>query len=493
MNNYLKNKWVKFGMAVIVYLLIVIWTENYWWLIGVTAIFDIFISKKILSLNTMNKYLKNKWVKFGLAETAYLLWVIWSGNYWWLIGLPVIFDIYISKKVHWAFWKKKGVEKQTKIVEWVDAIIFAVIAASFIRTFFFEAYTIPTSSMEKSLLVGDYLFVSKSAYGPRKPMTPLSFPFVHHSLPGTTSKSYSEAWQRPYERIAGTRTIKNNDAVVFNFPEGDTVCLEEQAQSYYQLCRSYGRDNVWKRYTVAHRPVDKCENYIKRCVAIPGDSLQVIDGQLHINGRPQKQAGITQYKYAILTDGSSINPRAMQKLGISKEDFDYSMLGAGQYILPLSEENAKRIASFINVKQIQRINAGDRDGSNYIFPHDTLYRWNEDNFGPIWLPKKGETTELTLNNLPLYKRVIGHYEGNKLEVKDSSIYINGEAANNYTFKMNYYWMMGDNRHNSQDSRFWGYVPEDHIVGRASLIWLSIDKDKSFPKNIRFKRMLRSIH
>lgn len=441
----------------------------------------------------MRDFLRNKWVKFGIAELAFLLWVIWSANWWWLLGLAIIFDIYITKRVHWAFWKKKDTKKQTKVVEWVDAIIFAVIAASFIRTFFFEAYTIPTSSMEKSLLVGDYLFVSKSAYGPRKPQTPLSFPFVHHSMPGSTTKSFSEAWQRPYDRIAGYRTIENNDAVVFNFPEGDTVCVEEQAQSYYQLCRTYGRDRVWNRYTVVHRPVDKCENYIKRCVAISGDSLKVVDGQLYINNKEQEEAGITQLRYAIQTDGSSINPRALQKLGVSKEDLDYAMVGTGQYILPLSEDVAQRISTFSNVKQIKRMNAGNTDGSSYIFPHDTAYKWNQDNFGPIWIPKKGATTELNLANLPLYERIIGHYEENKLEVKNNVIFINNEEANSYTFKMDYYWMMGDNRHNSQDSRFWGYVPEDHIVGRASLIWLSIDKDKSFPKNIRFSRMLRPVH
>jgi signal peptidase I len=441
----------------------------------------------------MKDFLKNKWVKFAIVGTLYLLWVIWNTNYWWLLVLPVIFDIYVTQKVHWAFWKKKGVEKQTKVVEWIDALIFAVIAASFIRTFFFEAYTIPTSSMEKSLLVGDYLFVSKSAYGPRKPMTPISFPFVHHSLPMTnnTKKSFIESWQRDYFRMKGYRTIKNNDVVVFNFPEGDTVCVENQAPSYYQLCRSMGRENVWKRYTVIHRPVDKCENYIKRCVGIPGDSLRIIDGQLFVNGKPQEKAGEVQYLYHIITDGSTINPKALQKLGIALDDI--RIVQNGYYQIPMSEKVAKRISTFNIVKQVQRQNAEDADDSGEVFPQDARYKWNVDNYGPIWIPKKGETTPLTLENLPLYERIIGHYEGNKLEVKDSIIYINGELATNYTFAMDYYWLMGDNRHNSLDARYWGYVPEDHVVGRASLVWLSLDKDLSFPKNIRFKRMFRSIH
>jgi signal peptidase I len=411
------------------------------------------------------------------------------------LGLPIIFDIYITQKVYWTFWKKKGVEKQTKVVEWIDAIIFAVIAATFIRTFFFEAYTIPTSSMEKSLLVGDYLFVSKAAYGPRKPNTPLSFPFVHHSLPFTnnTVKSFIEVWERPYMRMKGYRKIKNNDVVVFNFPEGDTVCIENQAPSYYQLCRDLGRSEVWQRYTVIHRPVDKCENYIKRCVGISGDSLQVIDGQLYINGKPQVKAGEVQYRYVILTDGTQINPKALQKLGVSVDDYKQGYIQPGYYVLPLTESVAKRISTFNFVRKVEKTNAGNRDGSKYIFPHDSRYKWNEDNFGPIWIPKKGVKIALNLDNLPLYKRVIGHYEHNKLEVKDSTIYINNKPADSYTFKMNYYWMMGDNRHNSLDSRFWGYVPEDHVVGRASLVWLSIDKDLSFPKNIRFRRMFKTIN
>ena len=227
----------------------------------------------------MNKLLDSKWFKFGLVGGLYLLWVIWLNNYWWLIGLGVIYDIYITEKVHWSFWKKKNPEdgKQTKVVEWVDAIIFAVIAATFIRMFFIEAYTIPTSSMEKSMMVGDYLFVSKTAYGPKMPNTPISFPFVHHTMPmSTTMKSFSTIIHNPYRRIAGFGKVKNDDVVVFNFPEGDTVAVNMQERSYYELVRSYGRDKVWgdKRVfgDIIYRPVDKRENYIKRCVAIAGDS-----------------------------------------------------------------------------------------------------------------------------------------------------------------------------------------------------------------------------
>ncbi len=443
----------------------------------------------------MKKILSDKWFKFGIVACIYLLWVIWNTNYWWLFGLPVIFDIYITKKVHWAFWKKKGVKKQTKVIEWVDAIIFAVIAASLIRTFIFEMYTIPTSSMEKSLLVGDYLLVSKSAYGPRKPITPLSVPFVHHSLPLTNNskKSFIEAWQRDYFRMKGYRTIKNNDVVVFNFPEGDTVCVENQAPSYYQLCRDMGRNNVWNRFTVVHRPVDKCENYVKRCVAIPGDSIKIVDGQLFVNNKKQEPVGKIQYRYSILTDGSNINPKALQKLGVAIDDISQGYMQPGYYRIPLTTEVADRISTFNIVRQVIKENAGDRDGSGYVFPHDSKFKWNEDNYGPLWIPKKGATINLTIDNLPIYKRIIGHYEGNTLKVADSVIYINNEPASSYTFKMDYYWMMGDNRHNSLDSRFWGFVPEDHVVGRAAFVWLSLDKDQRFPKNLRFKNMFKFVH
>lgn len=439
----------------------------------------------------MEKPTKKSIIKFGIYITLYILWIIWNGNLWWLLGIPVIFDSLITKKVHWAFWKKKGVKKQTKLVEWVDAIIFAVVVASLIRTFFIEAYKIPTSSMEKSMLVGDYLFVNKFTYGPRKPMTPIAVPFVHHTMPFTaTTPSFSTAWQRDYKRMAGFRKIKNNDIVVFNFPEGDTVCLENQAPSYYQLVRDYGRSTIWKHFTIAYRPVDKRENYVKRCVAIPGDTLKIVNGDLFINGQMQG-AGEMQYRYDIYTDGTTINPKALQKIGLSVDDINHGYIEPSHYQLPLTYGMVDQLRTFRFIKKIQRVNAGDRyDGTS--FPHNENYRWNEDNFGPLWVPAKGATVELTMHNLPLYQRIIKNYEGNNLIVKDSSIYINGALATSYTFKQDYYWMMGDNRHNSLDSRFWGFVPEDHIVGKPSMIWFSTDKDNSFPKSIRWRRIFNII-
>ena len=445
----------------------------------------------------MKEILSNKWFKFSVVGGLYLLWVIWMGNFWWLTGLAVIFDMYITEKVHWAFWKKKNPPngRQTKVVEWIDAIIFAVIAATFIRMFFIEAYTIPTSSMEKSLLVGDYLFVSKTAYGPKTPNTPLSFPFVHNTMPLTKgTKSYLEWIQRPYHRMAGFGKIKNDDVVVFHFPEGDTVALNMQAASYHQLVRDYSRERVWddKRNfgEIVSRPVDKRENYIKRCVAIPGDEIKLERGQLFVNGKPQQTIPGLQHNYRVTTNGTAINPKALDKLKIAEDD--RNVYSSEQYEFPLTDENAGKLKEFSNVVSVEKIAREPGIWEPGIFPSHQNFQWNVDNFGPITIPGKGKTVQLTIDNLPLYKRIISVYENNKLEVNGSEIKINGEAATSYTFKMDYYWMMGDNRNNSADSRYWGFVPEDHVVGKAKFIWLSMDKDRSFPAKIRLGRMFSGI-
>lgn len=444
----------------------------------------------------MSKIFDGKWFKFGLVGSLYLLWVIWLGNYWWLIGLAVIFDIYVTEKVHWSFWKKKSPPngKQTKVVEWVDAIIFAVIAATFIRMFFIEAYTIPTSSMEKSMMVGDYLFVSKTAYGPKLPNTPISFPFVHHTMPfSTTIKSFSTLIHNPYRRIAGFGKVKNDDVVVFNFPEGDTVALSMQDRSYYELVRSYGRDKVVdeKRFfgDIVYRPVDKRENYIKRCIAIPGDSLKIVQGQVYVNGKAQKEIPGMQYKYFVNINGTAINNNALEKLDIERSGIE----GDGsRYVMSLTTDQIKKMAGLKFIQSTERVVWPANNSDPAIFPSDPKFSWNLDNFGPIWVPKKGATVSLTLDNLPLFKRIIDVYEDNDLLVKDGAIYINGALAKSYTFKMDYFWMMGDNRYNSADSRYWGFVPEDHIVGKASLVWLSLDKNKSFLSKIRWERFFMGV-
>lgn len=439
---------------------------------------------------------KSQLIQFGIVSGLYLLWVIWLSNFWWLLGLVIIFDMYITDKVHWTFWKKKNppLGRQTKVVEWVDAIIFAVIAATFIRMFFIEAYTIPTSSMEKSMMVGDYLFVSKTAYGPKLPNTPIAFPFVHHTMPFTAATpSFSEIIHNKYKRLAGFGRIKNDDVVVFNFPEGDTVATNVQERSYYELVRSFGRErvNTDKRSfgDIIYRPVDKRENYIKRCVAIPGDSLKIVGGQVYINGKAQKEIPGLQAKYLVTIQGTSLNSSAMEKLDISQDDIEGS--GSKMAIL-LTSDKVKIMDGMKFILAKEKITVPKEEREANIFPSDDQYTWNLDNFGPLWIPKKGVTMQLTTKNLPVYRRIIDVYEENELKVKDGVIYINGQVAKEYTFKMDYYWMMGDNRYNSADSRYWGFVPEDHVVGKASFVWLSLDKNKTFLGKIRWNRFFMGV-
>ena len=468
---------------------------------------------------TLKEIIKNKYFKFSVAALIYILWVIWIKNYWFLFGLAIIVDVHLTKFVKWAFWKKKTESKQKNaVIEWVDALIFAVIAATLIRMFLIEAYTIPTSSMEKTLLVGDYLFVSKVSYGPKLPNTPISFPFAHHTLPLTKStKSYVEWIKRPYKRIAGFGDVKRDDIVVFNFPAGDTVVVEMQEQDYYSIIRQYAdqlknkdiqmgnpikpfdnykataRKYIWDQFTMTVRPVDKRENYIKRCVAIPGDSLKIIHGQVYVNGEEQQHFEHMQYDYFVKTNGKQINSKYFERLNIAVDDRRY-ISSSSLYELPLTKENVENLNDFTAVSAVSKYENTNINMANIsIFPFDARYPWTEDNFGPLYIPEKGNTIDLTLDNLPLYKRIIETYEGNKLELKGADIYINDEIATTYTFKMDYYFMMGDNRHNSADSRYWGFVPEDHIVGKAVFIWLSLDKDKSFLSKIRWNRMMSLIH
>ena len=469
-------------------------------------------------MNTLKKIFTNKWVLFSIISLCYILWVIWLGNYWWLLGEIVIFDLYITKKVPWAFWKiYKPENKFMKwIMGWVDAIIFAVIAASFIRIFFFEAYTIPTSSMEGTLLVGDFLFVSKYHYGPRPPMTPVSFPFVHHSMPGSNgmTRSFSTAWQRPFRRMTGTTVIKNDDIVVFNFPEGDSVILTRQNRSFYELKREFpdgikplsprdyqrflllqrdfpDNDALFYAYfadSIAYRPVDKRENYIKRCVAIAGDTLLLRNGRVTINGKAQKPIETLQFRYDVRTQGGmKIRQSIIDDLGI--REYGYSGEGFTMLLNDSQVEAIKKLSVVTGVAKAEML-----PGQWYkpIFPQNSNFVWNKDFFGPLVVPKKGTTVALNIDNLPLYQRIIEVYERNSLRVDGSDIYINNEKADSYTFAMNYYWMMGDNRDNSQDSRFWGFVPEDHIVGKPTFTWLSLDERGSFPFNMRFGRMFRGI-
>lgn len=442
----------------------------------------------------------NKWVGFSLASILYILWfVVWTESLWMLLGLPIIFDIYITKFIYRYVGQRneemcKRSESYRVAYEWINSLIFAVVVATIIHTYIFQLYVIPSSSMEKSLLVGDYLYVSKLSYGPKMPNTPIAFPFVHHTMPfSATKKSFSESVHWDYKRLAGPSKVERGDVVVFNFPAGDTVLLQKQDVTYYDVLRSYqaqfgmeeGRNKLFADFTVIARPVDKRENYVKRCVAIAGDTVKIIGSKLFINGEEETDREGRQFLYSVQT-ASPLSPKVFDKLNITE-----SFGNGSRYEMPLTLETARELEQLPSVIAMTQYVA---QGTNPdIFPNDDInYGWNQDNFGPLWIPKAGVSVDLTLENLPLYSRIIDVYEENDLEVKDGVIYINGEAASNYTFKMDYFWLMGDNRHNSADSRFWGFVPEDHVVGKAEVVFLSLDAKKSFPANIRWDRLFKSV-
>jgi signal peptidase I len=454
---------------------------------------------------------RRDWIWFGIVAFIFILWVIWVRNFWFILGLGVIFDMYITKKVNWTFWKKRN-GMNSKVIEWLDALIFAVIAVTIINIFLFQNYKIPTGSMEKTLLIGDHLYVSKVAYGPRIPNTPLSFPFTQHTMPLTTNaKSYLDWIKLPYKRLAGFGKVRRDDAVVFNFPAGDTVVLAHQNVSYYSIVRDsaymmqlkdryYGkparsereyynmaRKAIWKHFDITVRPVDKRDNYIKRCVAIPGDTLQIINKRVVINGEPQIEYPGIRFHYLIYPKpGQTISDRVFERMEI----YDNQRYSNVIYSF-LTNEELEKIRDFKSVQQV----IGNYDFDAYskdYFPNDTNYKWTLNNFGPLYIPKKGATVKLDTVNICLYERIIGYYENNRLQIKDGRIFINDQPAEEYTFKMDYYWMMGDNRHSSLDSRFWGFVPEDHIIGKPKLIWLSLNKNKKFLSKIRWERMLKRV-
>ena len=439
----------------------------------------------------------NKWARFGFWAVLYILWVIWLGNYWWLLGLVPIFDYHITKKVNWLFWKKeyKEGEKRNALLDWIDAVIFAVVVVTFINTFFFQAFKIPSSSMESSLYTGDHLFVSKLAYGPKLPQTPLTIPFTHNVIVG--KESYSTLIQNDYKRLKGFGHVKTGDYVVFGFPHGDTVLVREPASDYYMYERTYGRDYTLKHFgPVIARPADKKDHYVKRCVAVAGDTLEIKNGQVYINSEAQEVWPGVQNSYRVVTNGQRINTVNLDKLGLNLRELWYHPELPGYPEMPLTAEMLEKVKGYSNVISVtQNIDvwpADYPDSELTIFPFSSAYKWTRDNYGPLWIPKKGVEVELTLENLPLYNRIITSYEGNGLEVVDGRIFINGEEAQSYTFKQDYYFMMGDNRHNSLDSRYWGFVPEDHIVGKPALIWLSIDGNKKFPNNIRWRRFFKFV-
>ncbi len=485
--------------------------------------------------NKDNKTIKDRfsqplkqWIKAAIWCLIYILFIAWVGNFWWLLLLPFVFDVFITKFIPWTWWKNSKNKLVLSIMSWVDAIVFALVAVYFINTYLFQNYQIPTSSLEKTLLVGDFLFVSKASYGPRVPNTPLSFPLVQHTFPFLNTKSFIEKPQWEYKRLKGWTEIKRDDIVVFNFPTGDTVAVNKQNPDYYISCYYEGLSSLRRQNSsttadydaimaegrkmigikkqeygdIVYRPVDRRENYVKRCVGLPGDMLEIKDNQLIINDIAQEAHAGIQLNYYIQTDGRRISADALTKIGVSKEDrlvlnpqYDYhliSYLGMDIdkpiYHFPLTNEMLSKLKQLPSVEKVV-VEPYELGGD--VFPLGGNHEWNRDNMGPIYIPKKGDNIQITADNFMLYERLIRVYEHTPLEVKDGKYYINGEENDTYTFKMDYYWMMGDNRHNSADSRYWGFVPEDHVVGRPVVVWLSLNKDNGwFSGKIRFNRFFK---
>ncbi|MFZ1236877.1 MAG: signal peptidase I [Prevotella sp.] len=467
--------------------------------------------------------MKKQWTKFIVVLALYLLFLIWVKSWWGLLVVPFIYDVYISKKIRWQWWKDAEAPIRF-VMSWVDALVFALVAVYFINLFVFQNYVIPSSSLEKSLLTGDYLFVSKVSYGPRIPQTPLTMPLTQHTLPITNTKSYFEFPHWDYRRIKGFGNVKLNDIVVFNYPAGDTICTELQYQTeYYNMVYSFGQqifeqnngspinlnslnpqqqhdyfqhiyalgrayvdNNKGQFGDIDSRPTDRRENYVKRCVGLPGQTLQIKNHIVYLDGKPNKEPDNVQYTYYVKLK-RDMPDDLMQELGISVEDMT-SLNQAGY--MPLTNKAVKVLSKRKDIVEDIRLNTNAFEGD--LYPLNAVTHWTRDNYGPIWIPAKGKTISLDMNNIAIYERPIHVYEGNELEVKNNQIFINGKLAKSYTFKLDYYWMMGDNRHNSADSRYWGFVPEDHIVGKPIFIWWSSNPDRKGFSKVRWSRLFKMV-
>ena len=489
------------------------------------------------------KSLSRRWFTFAVVTALYLAFLLWVKSWWGLIVVPFIYDVYITKKIRWQWWKDSLNPVVRGVMSWVDAIVFALVAVYFINLFFFQNYVIPSSSLEKSLLTGDYLFVSKMSYGPRIPQTPLTMPLTQHTLPFFNCKSYIEWPHWDYRRVKGFGNVQLNDIVVFNFPAGDTICSapQYQAHDYYQICygRGYqlnpydvnpdslsaadrmryfdiiytlGRDfvssNTADYGVIDTRPVDRRENYVKRCVGLPGQTLEIRDRIIYLDGKVNKEPDNVQYQYTVtFKQEAHLTDEFLLANGITFEDLgaaypeqkqlmrrlldDYGYIPVDKELtMPMTKST---VEAFRGMKDfVESVDVVNKDDSSDIYPLNGNKHWTCDNYGPIWIPQKGKSIRLTLDNIAVYERPIRVYEGNDLEIRDGHIYINGKEAAEYTFRMDYYWMMGDNRHNSADSRYWGFVPEDHIVGKPIFIWWSSDPDRNFFSGIRWNRLFRFV-
>ena len=447
-----------------------------------------------------------RWLRYGIVSALFIFWVVLMGNPWLLFLWIPITDIYITQFIPWDWWKKKKGPVHA-IMTWVDAIVYALVLIYIIFAFVGQQYEIPSSSLEKSLLVGDRLWVDKTVYGPRVPQTPLHFPLAQHTMPFLNTKSYIDSPQLEYHRMPGRRSVERGDIVVFNYPQGDTVTLRIQNPDYYQICAelrkegvsdplAYIKKNPQMFGEVVVRPVDRRENYVKRAIGLPGEWLEIKNDTIFIDGKPIAEPENVQYNYIVPVNGP-ISAEKWHQLGVRAEDHGNApqhnpVAGFSYYDVPLTKAMKAEIETWKEViGPLQKESESGFYDLSGVFPLGADYDWTRTDIGPLWIPKRGSTLRLNERNYPLYERVIRTYEGNTLEKRNGKFYINGKETEYYTFKMDYYWMQGDNRDRSADSRYWGFVPEDHIVGQPVAVLISIDKEVGGLSGMRWNRILKN--
>ena len=475
------------------------------------------------SLRPRRRPRRRDYLRAAVATVLVCLFLWWISCPWGLVLVPFILDAYLWHIIPWQWWRHSSNPLVRFVMSWVDAIVFALVAVYFIHLYLFQNYVIPSSSLEKSLLTGDYLLVSKLSYGPRNPITPLHMPLTSHTLPVLNLPSYLRYPSLPYSRVAGLGSVERGDIVVFNYPAGDSVLSRLEDGDYYALCYEIalqlspislrdsssavayryrralyaeGRDFILQHPAqygkLLYRPVDMRENYVKRCVGLPGDTLLIRHDTIYIDGVAQPLPTHAQQTYKV-TLRYDLPDDLCRREGISLEDRAFASDG-GPYLvryMPLTQ--GAREALLHRPDIVESITRLPSTGGIVLYPHDERVGWTCADYGPIVIPRRGMTIELNLDNLPLYERPIAVYEGNDLQVRGEEIFIGGKRATSYTFQMDYYWMMGDNRDNSADSRFWGFVPEDHIIGKPLFIWLSLDPDYGWlDGKLRLGRVFRSV-
>lgn len=428
------------------------------------------------------------------CSVSIFLWsflIIWISAWWLLLINLLIFDRFITRKIDWSLRSYPIPGIMRKIIEWSSYVLTAIIATLAIKVLFVEAYKIPTPSMEESLKAGDYIFVSKLAYGPKLPNTPVSWPFLPDYFPNG-KKTYSEKPLLPYKRLAGFSRVKRGDVIVFSFPEGDSMVVQYPGQNYYSLIRQYGRPYIMEHFDIITHPVDRRENYIKRCVGLPGDTVKIVEGKVFVNSARLPVLSQQKFKFYVKTENEQLQEKILDSLKIHKNEVTYNPANS-LHVIYMTIKQSEQLQYFKEVRSIQQFIEPVLSFHNpEIFPHDLRYRWTNDQFGPVIVPRKGMTMALNSLNLPIYKRAIAVYEANDVRLDRDRILINGKEQDEYTFNMDYYFVLGDNRHNSADSRHWGFVPEDHLLGKAVAIWMSSDPGDSFVGGLRKDRIFKRI-